>query len=73
MDRHKRNLLVLDQIFVRASRPEFWGKITLQFENGVLRNQFKIENNLRVGDKPDEEIGELLDASMVSGDIPADG
>jgi hypothetical protein len=72
-ERHKKNLLVLDKIFLRASHPDYWGKVTLQFEAGRLRNVFNINSTIKVGEKADEELDGLLDATMGPDGLTPDG
>jgi hypothetical protein len=72
MERRRRNLVILDKIFVRASRPGYWGKVELYFEDGELRPQFKIESTIRANGKNDGEIVELLDAAMTPGYDPSE-
>jgi hypothetical protein len=69
-EQYKRNLLVLDRILVRASGPHFWGKITLTFENGKLRDHFEIRSFLKGNGKSNDEIDDLLDDAM--GDLSID-
>ena len=64
IEHRHRNARILNRIFDRASRPGFWGKIEISFEDGKLRDHFKIESTLRTRDKNDEEIQEAISAVM---------
>ena len=70
LERRRQNLIILDKIFLRASRKGYWGKVEMYFDDGILRPQFKIESTLRSDGKSEEEIDETLDAAMTPGYKP---